>query len=328
MLITLFYYIIISFFYYLSCLKLSKDNKYISITLFFILAIGFKLLIPLDNRLPDYEVYYELLGSNNEKLSIDYLISEPYFYSMTNMLQLFFNKTSSLQIFYYINFFLSLIFFTWLALKTNIITWKKYLLYILYFPLFSFILLRNAPAYISLALLFFYLNEKKYFKISFLAFLSHISSIPAIFSSFFNNKKIGFLLIPILLFFIFLFFYLIQSQDFILFNKFESYQNIDEFGQNIFHKLYFISMILLFLSLILKYYNSFYNYTFIILYLVYFLLQYISPIMGFRFSIYIIIYILLNKHFKFSRNIDRYLNLYSFLFIPIGILSMYFYQLL
>ena len=122
MLITAFYYIITSFIYYLSCLKLSKEIKYISISLFFILAIGFKLLIPLDNRLPDYEVYYELLGSNNETLSIDYLISEPYFYSLTSMLQFFFNKILSLQIFYYLNFFLSLIFFTWLALKNNIIT--------------------------------------------------------------------------------------------------------------------------------------------------------------------------------------------------------------
>ncbi len=323
----LIFYFILSILYYFLSLNIRKDYKNTFLLLFLIVGIVCKFSLKIEN-LPDFIVYYDLLDPDLfEATNFKLFFTEPYFFSVSYFLQFILDKKDTLEFFYFFNFIIANAFFVWLAYLKDIDAWKKYLLFTLYFPLFAFVLLRNTPAYILVSILFYSLNKNRYKKIAILSFLSHLSSIPALMASFFKNKKINLFALPIIIISIFLFNLLLSSENFILFNKFQSYQNNETYGQNIFHKIYFAGITILISYLLVFFKNHFLNYSFIFLILIYFLLQNVSSIMGFRYSIYIILYILLNTNLAYSWNVNKRLNIYSFTLIPLGLIGVYFYFL-
>jgi hypothetical protein len=176
-------------------------------------------------------------------------------------------------------------------------------------------------AYISVALLFYKINSKIYFKPSYLAFLSHLSSLPALFFGGFKNKRGDLRLILSIILYVFMFSLIINVEAFQLYEKFSSYQDSTEYGFSIFHKIYFYGFLFLNLFLFLFSRNIIYNYSYLPLFVTYIILQTSNGVMGYRFSIYLIFYLLL---FISGKKISSKLNLtLNYLSIFLIFLSIY-----
>jgi hypothetical protein len=201
--------------------------------------------------------------------------------------------------------------------------WKKNFLFALFYFLFSYVLIRNTPAYILVGILFYYLFKHKLIKISFLSFLAHISSLPILFFSLFKNKPVDrFLFIYLILYGIVL--KIILMLPFLdIKERFENYHNISENVNWIAHMWYFCFVLGVNLYLFLKNKNVIYNYTYSFIFVTYLFLQSTSPILGFRFSIYIILYLLLNPEFKLNDQIEKWFDKLSPLLMIFVIVTYY-----
>jgi EpsG family len=290
--------------------------------LFIILTFCYKLTVNISS-MPDYDGYIQSIGVDNTTNWFMLLFSEPYFFQIINLLTRYYSEGSSIVFFYEVNYVITLFFFCWVAFRKDISTWKKVLLFSLYYYLFSYVLLRNTIAYVLTGLLFYFMHKEKYLKISIFAFLAHLSCLPILIFSAFKNRRSDRVLIVIMSLYI-IFFFVIINLNIItpdLNEKLYTYQSSQEYGKSIFHKMYFY--ILLGINYILFRYqkNVFFNYTYILIFFTYLAIQYISPVMGFRFSIYLIIYILLNPKCIFNKKIEFHLNWLSFLLLGLSLFN-------
>lgn len=308
--------------YYLLTLKFNIKVKIVLSFLFVLLCFAIKFNIDV-SKMPDYDGYFQVIGVVNPEFSIKTLFAEPYYFQIVNYLYQKNSAVDSIKFFYNVNFYLTLTFFIWLSFLNDINIWKKIVLYVLYFYLFSYVLLRNAPAYLLVGFLFYYLHRGKYIKISLLSFFAHLSSLPILLFSFFKNKKGDKMLFILLLLFFFGFNILLKLPVFGIYEKFTYYREIHEYGQSVFHKIYFIFMIFINLFLVFKNRDLFYNYTYSFIFLTYFFIQLASPVMGFRFSIYIILYLLLNPKLVLDDKLEKWFNLLSPVLVIFAIYSYY-----
>lgn len=302
--------------YYFLCIN-KKDSLKIPISfIFFLLSFIFFLLVDF-SKMPDYQEYYAVIGLEGKGQSFNTLFSEPYYFQIVNYFNLSLSKEASINVFYFTNTLLTTSFFLWLSFKDDISPWKKVFLYSMYYYLFSFVLLRNTPSYILLATSFYYLNYKRIFFPSLFTFLCHISSLPVIIFSFFKNKYANILLIFICLGYIFLFNVLTKLEIFGIYEKLTIYKDDNQYGQGVFHKIYFYLFI--FLNLILLFFKKdiILNYTYVLIFLTYIFLQFIGPVMGFRFSIYLIFYLLMTNTYNRIEKNNFYKNILSFFTIVI-----------
>ncbi len=293
--------------YYLLNLNFNIKLKIVLSFLFIVICFAIKFNIDV-SKMPDYDGYFQVIGIVNPEISIKALFAEPYYFQIVNYLYQSNSAEDSIKFFYNINFFLTLTFFIWLSFLNDISIWKKIVLYVLYFYFFSYVLLRNAPAYLLIGVLYYYLYKGKYIKICLLSFLAHLSSLPILLFSFFKNKK-GDKKLFVLLFLFFLGFnILLKLPVFGVYEKFTYYREGHEYGQSIFHKVYFIFMIFINLFLVFKNKDLLYNYTYSFIFLTYFFIQLASPVMGFRFSIYMILYLLLNPKLVVDGRLEKWFN--------------------
>lgn len=297
-------------FFYLLTLKGDSFFKVTLAFIFVVVSFLFKMQIDVSN-MPDYGAYYKVIGLVEPEMSLKILLTEPYYFQWVNYLYKNNSAEYSINFFYNVNFFLTVIFFVWLAFLNDISSWKKMILFSLYFHLFSFVLLRNTVPYILVGFLFYYLHKGKYIKISLLSFMAHLSSLPILIFAIFKNKSGDKKLIFIGFLFFFIFNIMLQLPLFGIYEKFSAYQEGDEYGKSLFHKIYFIIFLLGHGYLFFKDKSLYFNYTYTLVFLTYLVLQFASPVMGFRFSIYLIIYLMLNPQLKFRFNTERNLNLFS-----------------
>ena len=145
--------------YYFLCINKKNSIKIPFSFIFFLLSFVFFLLVDF-SKMPDYQEYYNVIGLEVKGQSLNTLFSEPYYFQIVNFFNLTLSKEASINIFYFINTLLTTSFFLWLSFKIDISPWKKVFLYSMYYYLFSFVLLRNTPSYILLAISFYYLNYK------------------------------------------------------------------------------------------------------------------------------------------------------------------------
>jgi hypothetical protein len=283
--------------YFILCINKKNNFKIPFSILFFLLSFVFFLLVDF-SKMPDYQEYFDVIGLQGKDGAFNILFSEPYYFQLVNFFNLSLSKEASINVFYFINTLITTSFFIWISFKEDISPWKKVFLYSMYYYLFSFVLLRNTPSYILLATSFYYLNYKKIFLPSLLSFLCHISSLPLIVFSFFKNKKANFLLIFICFGYIFLFNILTKLEVFGIYEKLTIYKDDNQYGQGLFHKIYFYLFIILNLILLLFKKDLILNYTYVFIFLTYIFLQFIGPVMGFRFSIYLIFYLIMTKNYK------------------------------
>lgn len=307
---------------------LNFRNDFFFRLVFFVLFVFSCIIIKFNidiTTVPDFVMYYSEIGSKQTQLTFDVLFKEPYYYQFVNCLHKNYSAFSSIKVIYSINFLLSLAFFIWISFLEDISLWKKNVLFALFFYFFSYVLIRNTPAYILVGILFYNLHKNKFIKISFLSFLAHISSLSILIFSLFKNKPVDrFLLIYMILYGFILKIVLILP----FFNIGERFENYYEISNNInwiAHIGYFSFIIGVNLFLFLNNKNAIYNYTYSFIFITYLFLQFISPILGFRFSIYIILYLLLNPELKLNNQLEKWFNKLSpllmiFVFVTYSIL--------
>ena len=316
----LFIVILNFFLFYILNITENKEFKYFISLIFLVFSFFLFFLIDF-SKLPDYQQYYNVIGIRDSEISIKTLFTEPYYFELVNVFNKRYSSEISIRIFYFINTFITTFFFIWISFNKKAAPWKNVLLYSLFYYLFSFILLRNTPSYILTGILFYFLQKNIFVKTTILSFLCHLSSLPVLFFSFFKNKKADFKLLIIVVIYFLVFNLLTQLEIFGIYNKLTIYQDDKEYGQNIFHKLYFILFLIFNLYMYLKYKSIIDNYTYILIFFTYLILQSIGPVMAYRFSIYIILYIFLSDKFSPKKNDNTLLNFVSLSFIILAFLN-------
>lgn len=308
--------VIVNFiFYYLASLQRNFSFK-VGLSFLFVLSTILLRFTVNNSELPDYDAYYSVIGLIEPEISFKILFSEPYFFQLVNYLNQSYSTETAINFFYIVNYFISTLFFVWLLFVKEISPWKKVLLFSLYYYVFAFILLRNTLSYVLIAYLFYQLNYNKIYKTSFLAFLSHLSSLPALISSLIKNKKGDFKLIVFMVFYIMLFSVIIRLEVFNVYEKFTAYQVSKDYGVSFFHQFYFYFFLIVNLLLFVYKRNMVFNYTYLPIFITYILLHFANAVMGYRFSIYLVLYLLLFvNEVKGDIYKDTKMNLISFTFI-------------
>jgi hypothetical protein len=295
----------------------------IGFSLLFILTTMALRLMVNNSQLPDYDNYYSVIGMIDPEFSFKIFFTEPYYYQLVNYFNKTYSSETSINFFYIVNYLVSTTFFVWLLFVKQVSPWKKVLLFSLYYHVFAFILLRNTISYILIAVLFYQLNYNKINKTSFLAFLSHLSSLPVLGSSLFRNKKGDLKLIIFGICYVVFFSFLIRLEAFDIYDKFTAYQETTDYGVSFFHQFYFYFFLIV--NLLLFVYNKkmVFNYTYFPIFITYILLQFANAVMGYRFSIYLVLYLLLSV-IEVKKNIykDYKMNLFAFFFIAIILFNL------
>lgn len=319
------------FLYYFLCKNYSESgNKYIFGFFFVFVTIILRLLIdPSSSK--DYVGYFELYNFDNATSLTSFLVSEPYLYLLYNFFEIFLDEKSIILVcIYWFNFFLCLYFFVWLAFREDLELWKKITIFVFYFFLISFVLLRNAPVYIIYSYFFYYSFRAIKYRTTILTPFIHISSLPFLLllfykkHFFFKYVAIGFIFFSILL--IFQFLPIIES---ILslqpaFSKFDVYlEEIEEISLS--HQIFFgfISTILLLSWIFFK--KQIFHPIVITTFLIYYFSYFINPVIGFRYSPYVILAILLNNfESKYEiKSVTEILNNIILVLLPYFIYSYY-----
>jgi hypothetical protein len=308
--------VIINFIFYYFAVIFDKYYYKISASSFFVFTALILRLVVKNQYLPDYDAYYSVIGTINPDFSFKTIFTEPYYFQLVNLLNLKFTAEKSINFFYTFNFIVTTIFYTWLIFIKEISPWKKILLFSLYFHVFSFILLRNTISYILIAYLFYLLSFNKTSKIAYLSFLSHLTSLPALISSLFKNKRGDKKLIFFMLLFIIVFSQLIKLELFNIYQKFSSYQDSQDYGVSLFHKFYFYFFTLINIFLYFYKKSMVFNYTYMPIFVLYLILQNANAVMGYRFSVYLVLYLLFYTNDNKSKNTSDFkIKLFSFVYI-------------
>lgn len=324
MTLTIIFISILFFNYYFLCQNHIKyQNKVFYLLSFIILSIVLRLLIPtVTNK--DYTGYYELYNYDNPENILSFLISEPYLFILYKFFELFTsNKRVIIECIYWFNLLISLYFYIWLAFRKDIELWKKVVIFVFYYFLTSYIVLRNAPVYFIYSYFFYYsFRAIQYRKIFFSPFM-HLSSAPFLLLLFYKSKNyFKYLSLALLLFIPVLFFVVFPIIDSIeelqqSLNKVDAYTE-GESEVGVFHKIYFCFITLLFIINWLNIKKKLFHPLIITTFIIYYISFFINPVIGFRFSPYIILVLLLNN-FEGKYNfpaLTKVLNLIIILLLP------------
>jgi hypothetical protein len=315
----LFLMVVVSYYFLLKVQ--AKNKKFLFLILFVFLSIVFKSLVPLV-EIRDYFTYTRVLSDNGYKpIRLLDLLIEPYFKFISKNLLHWFSIPSVLEIYYYFLFVAGISFFTWLAFVKDITLWRKYLIFNLFFILFSFILLRNAIAYMIIALFFYYMSKGRFVYSFFSAVFFHITTIPVLLLSFFRNKKLNFYIVPIVVFIILLFFFIFYTESSFFYLKYKDFKKNSALYNYTIHNVVFYVSLSIFILYIYSFKNILLNYHYVLLLVIYIVLFYFNAVMGFRFSFYIFLYLLMNTQLSFISRLENLLNRYSFLFVLFGIIT-------
>lgn len=163
--------------YYFACLASADRNKkivYTSLFVVFSFALRVVVNVTLNN---DYYLYYDFRIFHKPTGFLSFLVNEPYLYSVYAFFTLFFEaKKEVFLAMYWFNFLISTLFFIWLLYRKDVEMWKKMILFVFHYFIFSFVLLRNGPAYMLFAMYFYYAFRDKKFNWVLITPWMHISS--------------------------------------------------------------------------------------------------------------------------------------------------------
>lgn len=321
-LIILLTFLMFLFYYLASFNTLKLDHQWFLLIFFFICSFILRLIIdPNINK--DYYAYYNLYNYTSPDNLISFLLSEPYLFLIYKFFSLFTSdKVVTFKCIYWLNFLISNLFFIWLATRKDILIWKKIVLFVFYYFLFTFVLLRNTPVYIIYACFFYYsYRNKKFNKILLTPFI-HFSGLSLLALVFQKNKyylKIFFssilILLPIVIYYIMPLLSSIGStKD--LSVKFETY-HLSVKNTSIFHNIHVVFVTLTILTSLFFYKKKALNPIFLTTFVFYYIAFFFNPVLGVRFSPYVFFAILLlNFEGNYNTRLERNLSLLSFLLYP------------
>ncbi|EKT4525828.1 EpsG family protein [Flavobacterium psychrophilum] len=326
----LIYFLIVTVFitYYLACLNNTKiEFRFVLCICFIILSTCLRELVDLElNR--DYYGYYLGYSLERPESLLAYFTKEPYLYLIHNFF-LFFTTDykKALGLVYVFNFILNTLFFVWLMFKKDIVVWKKMLIFIFYYFLFGYTLLRNGPVYMLFGV-FFYNSFRNYGfkKVLFTPFF-HFSSV-LILVTYFHRSKYYFKFLALFtmlasLFYYFLFEHISGLSEFEkTLSKVDSYsEQLDKVS--VFH-YYFLAFIVF--NVFISYYflkERFFHPIIISTVVFYFIAFFIAtPVVAYRISPYFIISLLFfNTEKDSNKELNRVLNISAFFLLPFFIFT-------
>ncbi len=324
MILTIINIIFLFITYYLLCQNHIEFNyKSIYLVFFLFFSIILRLNIPTESN-KDFVGYSELYNFENPDGIVSFLISEPYLYIIYNFFELFTsNKRFIIESIYWFNLFISLYFYIWLAFRKDVSLWKKVVIFVLYYFLTSYVVLRNAPVYFIYSYFFYYgFRSLSYKKIIFTP-LMHISSLPLLLLIYYKSKRYYkylfsalVIFIPILIFIVLPIIESVEELRLSL-DKADAYsEGMTEIG--VFHKIYFCFISVILIVSWINYKEKVLHPLIITTFIIYYISFFINPVIGFRFSPYVIFTILLNN-FKGNYNVTAFtkvLNLIIILLLP------------
>ena len=315
--------------YYFACVFCKNTNKKLVFTGIFILCSFLVRVIINVNLNNDYSLYYNFDIFQKPTSLINFVLNEPYLYSVYAFFTLFIDtKKEVFLALYWFNFIINTFFFIWLLFREDLEAWKKMLLFVLHYFLFGFVLLRNGPSYILFALYFYYAFREKRFDLVLLTPLMHISSSLMLVTYFHKWRNYFNVLILVALIILCLFFILkpflssISAFDSILYKISVYSQGMNEVG--ILHILFF-----LFISFLVIVGSIFHKtkmlhpilITTVFFYVVTF---FINPIVAYRFSPYVIFALLLFPFEKIRNDkIAVLINKLTILLLPLFVYSLF-----
>lgn len=317
-------------FYYLSCFNSLKLQQKLTFVFCFLISASILRAIINPELNKDYFGYFDLHNFENPDDFISFLLSEPYLYLIHKFIELF--TADKKQIFlgiYWFNFLITNVFFVWLVTRKHVAIWKKMLLFVFYYFLFGFVLLRNGPVYILFACFFYYSYRNKKFNKILLAPFMHLSALALMVTLFQKNKhylKFFFIIIlgllPVLIFYIMpILKNVIALQGSM--NKVDSYSEGMEVV-SVFHKIYFLFLTMFILITFSIYKKQAINSILITNIVFYYISFFINPVLGFRFSPYVFMAILLfDFNGAYNVRFVRKLNIASFLLIPYFLYTLF-----
>ncbi|KIA99818.1 hypothetical protein OA93_03115 [Flavobacterium sp. KMS] len=314
--------------YYFGCLTCLDSKKNILFILCFIISsIALRLIIhvSLNN---DYLLYYNFQIFQKPNSFFSFLLNEPYLYSVYSVSNFFLDSKENVFLgVYWFNWLISSFFFVWLIRRIDVEAWKKMILFVCYYFILTFVLLRNGPAYILFALYFYYSFRKKNFNWILITPFMHISSC-LLLVTFLHKSKYYFSVLVFIFSSIF-FFYFFMSPFLLHIGAFESILNkisfylkgISDIG--IMHKIFFMLISFLIITGFVFYKKKMLHPILMTTVFIYMASYYINPIVAFRFSLYVIFALLL---YPFNSVINdkklRLINSLTIFLFPIFVFAM------
>lgn len=319
-------FLMLVFLSYLLLCKFAKAGGLFNVlvVIFIILSTALRFNVEIKDNL-DYEGY--ILWDNSPiKLSLLTIFAEPYFYVLSNVFYKFTKSSAeALYYIYHVNFIISTYFFIWLASKIDILLWKKMLLFTFYYFLFTYTTLRNGPAYILVAYMFYAIQRNRKYLAGYLSFLAHASALPALMATFLKFKKPTTKVLILIVMLSVLLATVMQLPAFShVSNKYDAYTDSDmKRDVTLFHKIYFGVMILL--NIYLFMYRRIYVFTniYIFMIMLYVWMYFQNPVMAFRFSVFIVTFLCLHPQDQKIKRFDIFLNAISSIFV-IGFLYTFY----
>lgn len=321
-------FVVFLFFYLGSCDLFNPSYQLPYIICFVIASFVLRYVVdPQWNN--DYQLYFNFKIFQEPKSLLSIFIGEPYLYLVYSFFNFFSDdKEIVFLCMYWFNFLLSTIFFVWLLTRQDIQMWKKMFLFTCYYFFFSFVLLRNGPAYLLFAGYFYYTFREKKFYWVVLTPLMHLSSW-VLLITLFHKKKIYFTFCILLAFLsamsFFFLFPLLSEKD--TFDKIVFKINAYSSGMavvGIMHKLYFLLITILVLIGSLVYKKKMLHPIIVTTLVFYYLGFFINPVVGFRFSPFVFLALFLFNFDDFkNEKIVRILNLSSILFFPFFVYALF-----
>lgn len=312
--------------YYFACLTCSDSNKIkLTLSCFIISSFILRLVIHV-NQNNDYLLYYNFQIFQKPHNFVSFLLNEPYLYSVYSFFDFFLDSKESIFLgMYWFNYLIATTFFAWLIKRTDVDVWKKMVLFVCYYSILTFVVLRNGPAYIMFALYFYHSFRNKKFNWILMTPFMHISCCLLLVTFFYKFKYYFSVLV-----FVFLFLFILYMSPFLSNNgAFESILNkINIYSKGIpstgiMHKMLFMFIVFMFIVGFVFYKKKMFHPIIITTILFYVISYYINPVVAFRFSFYVIFALLL---YSFDPIISekrlRLINLLTILFFPVFALSI------
>lgn len=194
--------------YFLSCsstLNVKQRNYCLLVFAFSTFVLRY-VVEPELNK--DYFLYFNFKIFGRPTSVLSFMVNEPYLYMVYRFFCFFSNdKSSVFHCMYWFNHMISTSFFVWLILRKDVAKWKKIILFVLFYPVLDFVLLRNGPVYLLFAIYFYYsFRDVKFNYVLFTPFI-HSSSL-LLLPVYFHRAKnyyiflFGFILLGIASFFV------------------------------------------------------------------------------------------------------------------------------
>nr|WP_294925870.1 hypothetical protein [uncultured Flavobacterium sp.] len=310
-------------FYYFGCLDCSSSRTKLLFIICFVVC-SFLLRGIIDPALNnDFYLYYNFQIFQKPTSFLSFIINEPYLYSVYSFFNIFStDKGIVFSCLYWFNHIITTFFFAWLLKLKDVETWKKMLLFSIFYFFLAFVLLRNGPVYLLFALYFYFNFRSKKFNYVLITPFMHISAGLMIIVFFHKWKKyylffvITCILVPIC-------FLILRPllQDVSAFQrlllKINDYYSQSDGTVGIMHWLFFIFISIFLFGGAILYKKQMLHPFLITSAVLYYITYFINPIVAFRFSPYVLFALLFIDFNELKNNkIHRVLNLLSVFLFP------------